>query len=152
MSECSEAPRKGRRFHFERSLEASRPDPLTIVEFDFPVACSSLRTRPVGHGSRRGQVFRTEWAGGLSWMRQSFRNPRRTAGLWNHLSRIAGTNLRHAFPERNGMVSSFRYLVLAVAAIPSIYYLIALFSSWRFFRRASGQSSPLIFLGLDTNL
>lgn len=40
------------------------------------------------------------------------------------------------------MISSFRYLVLAVAAIPSIYYLIALFSSWQFFRRASRQGAP----------
>ena len=32
------------------------------------------------------------------------------------------------------MSSSVRYAVLAVAAIPFIYYLIALFSSWQFFR------------------
>ena len=40
------------------------------------------------------------------------------------------------------MISSFRYLVLAVAAIPSIYYLIALFSSWRYFRCASRRGAP----------
>ena len=33
------------------------------------------------------------------------------------------------------MISTIRYAVLAVAAIPFIYYLIALFSSWQFFRR-----------------
>jgi ceramide glucosyltransferase len=33
------------------------------------------------------------------------------------------------------MISSIRYVVLAVAAIPFVYYLIALFSSWQFFRR-----------------
>jgi ceramide glucosyltransferase len=34
------------------------------------------------------------------------------------------------------MISSIRYVVLAVAAIPFIYYLIGLYSSWRFFRDA----------------
>ncbi|HEX7362322.1 MAG TPA: glycosyltransferase [Bryobacteraceae bacterium] len=33
------------------------------------------------------------------------------------------------------------YIVLAIAAFPSIYYLIALFSSWRFFRRKSPASA-----------
>ncbi|MGH9619062.1 MAG: glycosyltransferase [Bryobacteraceae bacterium] len=32
------------------------------------------------------------------------------------------------------------YIVLAIAAFPSIYYLIALFSTWRFFRRKSPAS------------
>jgi ceramide glucosyltransferase len=32
------------------------------------------------------------------------------------------------------MISPIRYVLLAVAAIPSIYYLIALFSVWQFFR------------------
>ena len=32
------------------------------------------------------------------------------------------------------MISSIRYVILAVAAIPFVYYLIALFSSWQFFR------------------
>lgn len=34
------------------------------------------------------------------------------------------------------MIPSIRYMVLAVAAIPLIYYLIALFSVWQFFRRS----------------
>src|SRR5438270_8991721 len=36
------------------------------------------------------------------------------------------------------------YLVLAIAAIPFIYYLIALYSSWRFFRHGAqrGASDP----------
>ena len=34
------------------------------------------------------------------------------------------------------MTSSVRYGILAVAAIPFIYYLIALFSIWQFFRRS----------------
>lgn len=33
------------------------------------------------------------------------------------------------------MISSVRYAILGIAAIPFIYYLIALFSSWQFFRR-----------------
>lgn len=33
------------------------------------------------------------------------------------------------------------YVVLGIAAIPFIYYLIALYSSWRFFRQAPRQSS-----------
>jgi ceramide glucosyltransferase len=37
------------------------------------------------------------------------------------------------------MSSSFRYVVLALAAIPFVYYLIALYSSWQFFRRAAGR-------------
>jgi ceramide glucosyltransferase len=39
------------------------------------------------------------------------------------------------------MISSVRYIVLAVAAIPFIYYLIALFSAWQFFRRTSPRSA-----------
>jgi len=40
------------------------------------------------------------------------------------------------------------YLFLAVAAIPFIYYLIALFSSWRYFRAAPNQDAANIeFLG-----
>ncbi len=34
------------------------------------------------------------------------------------------------------MISSIRYGVLAIAAIPFVYYLIVLYSSWRFFRRS----------------
>jgi ceramide glucosyltransferase len=33
-----------------------------------------------------------------------------------------------------------RYVLLGIAAIPFIYYLIALFSSWRFFRQGAKQS------------
>jgi ceramide glucosyltransferase len=39
------------------------------------------------------------------------------------------------------MSSSFRYVVLAVAAIPFVYYLIALYSSWQFFRRTAGRNA-----------
>lgn len=39
------------------------------------------------------------------------------------------------------MISTIRYLVLTVAAIPFIYYLIALFSSWQFFRHGAGRSA-----------
>jgi len=35
------------------------------------------------------------------------------------------------------MIPSISDLALAVAAIPFIYYLIALFSSWQFFRRSA---------------
>ncbi len=58
------------------------------------------------------------------------------------------------------MISPARYVVLAVAAIPFIYYWIALFSIWRFFRRSSprvaanhGYTPPVSILkpirGLD---
>jgi len=40
------------------------------------------------------------------------------------------------------MISSISYLVLAIAAIPFIYYLIALFSSWQFFRSTARRSAP----------
>jgi ceramide glucosyltransferase len=39
------------------------------------------------------------------------------------------------------MISNFGYLVLAVAAIPFIYYLIALFSAWQFFRGTESRSA-----------
>src|ERR1700729_3059988 len=39
------------------------------------------------------------------------------------------------------MISSISYVVLAVAAIPFIYYLIALFSSWQFFRSTQHRSA-----------
>ena len=39
------------------------------------------------------------------------------------------------------MISIARYLVLGIAGIPFVYYLIALFSSWQFFRHAARQSS-----------
>jgi ceramide glucosyltransferase len=38
------------------------------------------------------------------------------------------------------MISMIRSVVLAVAAIPFIYYLIALFSSWQFFRHGAARS------------
>ncbi len=40
------------------------------------------------------------------------------------------------------MISSFRHGVLAVAAIPFVYYLIALYSSWQFFRRSARRNAP----------
>jgi ceramide glucosyltransferase len=39
------------------------------------------------------------------------------------------------------MISSIKYVVLAIAAIPFIYYLIALFSSWQFFRRTARRNA-----------
>jgi ceramide glucosyltransferase len=33
------------------------------------------------------------------------------------------------------MISSFRYVILVIAGIPFVYYLIALYSSWQFFRK-----------------
>lgn len=39
------------------------------------------------------------------------------------------------------MIVILRYVILGVAVIPFIYYAIALFSSWRFFRHASHQST-----------
>jgi ceramide glucosyltransferase len=38
------------------------------------------------------------------------------------------------------MISNLRYVILAVAAIPFVYYLIALFSSWQFFRSGAPRS------------
>jgi ceramide glucosyltransferase len=60
------------------------------------------------------------------------------------------------------MISPVRYVILAVAAIPFIYYLIALFSIWQFFRRSiprgmadHGYAPPVSILkpirGLDPN-
>ncbi|MCU1297227.1 MAG: Ceramide glucosyltransferase [Acidobacteriaceae bacterium] len=40
------------------------------------------------------------------------------------------------------MISPIRYVLLAVAAIPFIYYFIALFSVWRFFRSSLRRSTP----------
>src|SRR5580704_1303224 len=39
------------------------------------------------------------------------------------------------------MISIIRYVVLVVAAIPFVYYLIALFSSWQFFRGTAHRSA-----------
>ena len=51
------------------------------------------------------------------------------------------------------MSSSVRYAVLAVAAIPFIYYLIALFSTWQFFRRtAIGSGDDRAFTPPVSNL
>jgi ceramide glucosyltransferase len=48
----------------------------------------------------------------------------------------------HLLCARDSMISGIRYVVLAVAAIPFIYYLIALYSSWQFFRRNARQNTP----------
>jgi len=40
------------------------------------------------------------------------------------------------------MIFSIRHVVLAVAAIPFVYYLIAVFSSWQFFRRTACRNAP----------
>lgn len=39
------------------------------------------------------------------------------------------------------MISAIRYVLLGVAAIPFIYYVIALFSTWQFFRRRTPERS-----------
>jgi hypothetical protein len=39
------------------------------------------------------------------------------------------------------MISIIRYVVLAVASIAFIYYLIALFSSWQFFRHSAARGA-----------
>jgi ceramide glucosyltransferase len=43
------------------------------------------------------------------------------------------------------MISAMRYVILGIAAIPFIYYLIALYSAWRFFRRPARETSPECF-------
>jgi len=50
------------------------------------------------------------------------------------------------------MISTVRYVALAVAAIPFIYYLIALFSSWQFFRRTPPRSPEKAFTPPVSNL
>jgi ceramide glucosyltransferase len=40
------------------------------------------------------------------------------------------------------MHDSVRYLILGIAAIPFIYYLIALYSTWQFFRRGARPGAP----------
>jgi ceramide glucosyltransferase len=51
------------------------------------------------------------------------------------------------------MISFLRYLVLGVAAIPFIYYLIAIYSTWRFFRlRTSFGTSGAGFTPPVSNL
>lgn len=39
------------------------------------------------------------------------------------------------------MISAIRYVILGVAAIPFVYYLIAVYSGWRFFRRSAPETS-----------
>jgi ceramide glucosyltransferase len=55
----------------------------------------------------------------------------------HHLGKVV--HLRRA---RDSMSFSIRHVVLAVAAIPFIYYLIAVFSSWRFFGRSARGNAP----------
>lgn len=40
------------------------------------------------------------------------------------------------------MIPSIRHVALAVAAIPFIYYLIALFSAWQYFRSTAHRNAP----------
>lgn len=47
---------------------------------------------------------------------------------------------------------SFYYVFLAVAAIPFIYYFLALYSTWRFFRRAKRSKQPHDFTPPVSNL
>jgi ceramide glucosyltransferase len=49
-------------------------------------------------------------------------------------------------------VSSFVYIVLGLAAIPFIYYFLALYSSWQFFRSAKKSSEPLDYTPPVSNL
>ncbi|MGB2624463.1 MAG: glycosyltransferase [Candidatus Acidiferrum sp.] len=48
--------------------------------------------------------------------------------------------------------SNAEYAFLGVAAIPFIYYLIALYSSWQFFRQAKKSKQPLDFTPPVSNL
>jgi ceramide glucosyltransferase len=48
--------------------------------------------------------------------------------------------------------SSFAYIFLGVAAIPFIYYFLAIYSSWQFFRRARNSSRPLDYTPPVSNL
>ena len=50
------------------------------------------------------------------------------------------------------MISNVRYLVLAIAATPFIYYLIALFSAWQFFRSNRSIKGNSRFLPPVSNL
>lgn len=50
------------------------------------------------------------------------------------------------------MIAGVRYVVLGVAAIPFIYYLIALYSAWQFFRRGGATTSPKNFTPPVSNL
>lgn len=57
------------------------------------------------------------------------------AQVWNTRVLFAMLGQANVRTARHPMISTIRFVVLAVAAIPFIYYLIALFSSWQFFRR-----------------
>jgi ceramide glucosyltransferase len=48
----------------------------------------------------------------------------------------------HSQRTRNSMIPSIRLVALAVAAIPFIYYLIALYSSWQYFRSTAHRNAP----------
>ncbi len=50
------------------------------------------------------------------------------------------------------MSNNLAYIFLGVAAIPFIYYLLALYSSWRFFRNARKASRPLDYTPPVSNL
>ena len=43
--------------------------------------------------------------------------------------------------------NSVGYLILAVATFPFIYYLIALYSSWRYFWNSTAQNTNAEFVG-----
>ncbi len=49
-------------------------------------------------------------------------------------------------------LSKFVYIFLGVAAIPFIYYFLALYSSWKFFRQAKNSSPPLDYTPPVSNL
>ena len=49
-------------------------------------------------------------------------------------------------------MTSLRFVLLGVAAIPFIYYLIALYSTWQFFRRASRRNASSGFAPPISNL
>jgi ceramide glucosyltransferase len=50
------------------------------------------------------------------------------------------------------MLLTFAHVLLAIAAIPSIYYLLALYSTWRFFADAKRTSPPSNFTPPISNL
>src|SRR5580658_7084434 len=54
----------------------------------------------------------------------------------HHLGKVV-----HLRRPRGSMTFSIRHVLLAIAAIPFVYYLIALFSSWQFFRRTARRDA-----------
>jgi ceramide glucosyltransferase len=48
--------------------------------------------------------------------------------------------------------TNFVYIFLGIAAIPFIYYFLALYSSWQFFRHAKNSTQPLDFTPPVSNL